>query len=214
MLDVAVFGGHVAGWKNVGEEQDLFVAQAVRHNDRANIGIRNAKILRLTAWEATIHFGITEQAGGRIADRLCLLRACGVRSFAQRNLTPFALPALTAGNCEGHYDAIADLEFGIAAADFNDLPHRLMAHDVPRMHAGNEAAVEMQIGAANRAAGHLDDRVAIVLDYRVVYRFAAYVAATMPRKSFHLRSLPIYGRSLPQSHQGNQPPSARQELAA
>jgi hypothetical protein len=43
-----------------------------------------------------------------------------------------------------------------------------MAHDVARMHARYEAAIEMQVGAADRAACHLDDGVAIILNNRVV----------------------------------------------
>ena len=69
-LDVAEIGRHVAGRKDVGEEQHLLVGQAVRHLDRADIGIGHAQIFRLTAGIAAQQMRVAEQSGGRMAPQL------------------------------------------------------------------------------------------------------------------------------------------------
>ena len=52
-FDVAEFGAHVAGRKDVRQEQDLRVSQPVRNLDWAGIGKRNPEIFGLTSWVAT-----------------------------------------------------------------------------------------------------------------------------------------------------------------
>jgi hypothetical protein len=39
LLDIAIFRRHVAGWKNVRQEQHLFIRQPIRHLDRPHIGV-------------------------------------------------------------------------------------------------------------------------------------------------------------------------------
>jgi hypothetical protein len=46
-LDLRIDGRHVAGRKNVGQEKRLFVGDAVRNLDRADVGHRDPKIF---AW--------------------------------------------------------------------------------------------------------------------------------------------------------------------
>ena len=60
-----------------------------------------------------------------------------------------------------------------------------MADDVAGLHAGHEAVVEVQVGAADRAARDLDDRVAGILDLRVGNSVAADVRGAVPDQGFH-----------------------------
>ncbi len=48
-LDRAVFRGHIGGRENVGQEQHLFVAQALRHLDGTHVREGNARIFGLAA---------------------------------------------------------------------------------------------------------------------------------------------------------------------
>ena len=90
--------------------------------------------MRLTAWEATIHFGITEQAGGRIADHLGLFRARRIGHLAQAEQAAFAELAVAAADGEGHDDAVADLQVSDVGADLHHLAHGLVTDDVAGFH--------------------------------------------------------------------------------
>ena len=50
-----------------------------------------------------------------------------------------ALLALATNDGEGHHDPIAYFQFIVCFADLNHLAHELVAHDVPRFHAGHES---------------------------------------------------------------------------
>ena len=89
-----------------------------------------------------------------------------VGALADRPVAAPALLALAAADRERDDDAVADLELLVLGADLDHLAHELVADDVARLHAGHEAVVEVQVGAADRAAGGLDDGVARVLDRR------------------------------------------------
>src|ERR1700761_3001486 len=54
-LDVAEICCHIGGRKDIGEKQDLFVREAVRHLDGPDIGERHPKIFGLSAREAAQH---------------------------------------------------------------------------------------------------------------------------------------------------------------
>jgi hypothetical protein len=61
-----------------------------------------------------------------------------------------------------------------------------MAHDVALFHSGHYVVVKMQVRAADRAAGDLDDRVALVLDTRIGNRVAPDIGRAVPDQSFHI----------------------------
>jgi hypothetical protein len=63
-FEIAKVSGHVAGGKDVGEEENLFVAQACWHLYRADIRVWNSKILGLTTSVTAEEMGIPEQPGG------------------------------------------------------------------------------------------------------------------------------------------------------
>jgi hypothetical protein len=75
-------GSHIAGRKNIGEEQHLFVAEALRHLDRADIGVGHAKIFRLPAGIAAEQMRIAERSGRRIAPELGGIGMVGIGAFA------------------------------------------------------------------------------------------------------------------------------------
>ena len=92
--DLRVLGGHVAGREDVGQEQRLFVGDAVRHLDRADIGHRDAQIFGLAAAIAAEHVAEAEQAGGRMAHRLDRHLGIRIGAVAAREQALLAEPAL------------------------------------------------------------------------------------------------------------------------
>ena len=62
-FDAAVFRGHVAGRKYVGQEQHLLVGNPVRNLDRGHVGKRHAQVLGLTARVTAHHVGEPEESG-------------------------------------------------------------------------------------------------------------------------------------------------------
>ena len=161
-LDLAVLGRHVAGGKDVREEQDLLVGERVRHLQRADVGKRHPGVFRLAAGIAAVHVRIAEESRRRIAVQL--LRHPGVRVgvVAQRPELLLAEEAMPAGDRERHHHAVADLQARVAAADVHHLAHELVAEDVPLLHGGDVAAVDVQVRAADRGGGNPDDGVARV----------------------------------------------------
>jgi hypothetical protein len=120
--------------------------------------------------------------------RLGLRRLVGVAALAAGIKAALAEEAFAAGDGEGHHDTIADLKLVVVAADLDDLAHGLMAEHVAAFHAWNRSAIDMQIGATDRAGGDLDDRIAPVLDRRIRHALAADVALAMPCQRFHAGS--------------------------
>ena len=109
-LYVAEIRRHVAGRENVREEQDLLVAQGLRHLERADIGIGHAHVFGLAAGVAAQQVGITEQAGRRMAPQGRRLGVVRVGALASREEALLAEEALAAGDGERHDDAVADLQ--------------------------------------------------------------------------------------------------------
>src|SRR4051812_10966712 len=105
--------------------------------------------------------------------------------LANRVVLPPALLALAAGDGERHDHAIAGLELAITRTHLDHLAHEFVADDVARLHAHHEAVVEVEVGAANGAARHPDDRIARLLDDRIGHRIAADVVLAMPAEGLH-----------------------------
>jgi hypothetical protein len=61
----------------------------------------------------------------------------------------------------GDNGAIADLEISHLGAELDHLTHILMAHDVAALHRRLISVEEMEIRAADRTGGDLDDRVTL-----------------------------------------------------
>lgn len=184
-LDVAEFRGHVARRKDVGQEQDLLVGKSVLDLDRPRIGVRHAQVLGLAAGIASEEMGIAVQTGGRMAPQRLGLGAVRIGALAAGEPAPLAEEALAAGDGEGHDDAIADLQLPVLRSDLDHFAHGLVADDVTALHAGNDAVEDVQVGAADRAGGDLDDGVARMLDPGVRHALATHVALAVPGQRLH-----------------------------
>src|SRR5690348_5552649 len=96
---------------------------------------------------------VAEQAGGRVAEHLVRHAFVAVRAFADGEIAPAALLALTAEDRERNNDTVADLERSArAGAHLDDLAHAFMPEHVAIHHAGHVSVVEMKVGTADRAA--------------------------------------------------------------
>ena len=60
---LAVLGGHVAGRKDVREEQPLFVGDVRRQPQRADVGERHPDVFGLSAGEPAVQMRVAEQPG-------------------------------------------------------------------------------------------------------------------------------------------------------
>src|SRR5205085_3908853 len=120
------------------------------------------------------------QARGGVAEHQVAEALLAVGPLAHRPVAAPALIALAAADREGNDDAVAHLELLVLAADLDDLAHELVADDVARLHARHEAVEEVEGGAADRAAGGLDDGVAWMLDHRIGHRLVADVVLGVP----------------------------------
>lgn len=89
--------------------------------------------------------GVAEQARRRISPELGDLFGIGVASLTTGEETASAEEALTAGNREGHDDAIANLQLAVLPTNLNDLTHRFVAHDVTAMQVGHHAIEVMKV---------------------------------------------------------------------
>ena len=185
LLDVAHLGAHVAGRKDVREEEHLLVRHAGGHLERTNVGERHARILGLPPGEAAEHVGIAEDTRGRVPHQLLGNPRVGVRVLAEREQVRPAGGALAAGDGERHHDAVPDLELLHSRAGLHHLAHELVAHDVALLHRGNEAVEEMKIGSADCGGRDLDDRVLRIEDFRVGHLLHPDFLLAFPAGRFH-----------------------------
>jgi hypothetical protein len=196
MLQFGVLGGHVAGGEDVGEEEDLVVLHAVRHLQRADVGEGDPGVLGLAAGVAPRHVGVAVEAGRGVAHHLLGDPGVGVRVVAERKHLALAEEATAAGNGEGDDHALADLQVLDAAAELHHLAHELVAEDVPLLHGGDVAVVEMEVRAADRRRGDLHDGVAGVQDLGVGNRLDPHVGFAVPADCSHGVSPGLLGGSV------------------
>jgi hypothetical protein len=85
------------------------------------------------------------------------------------------------------HDTVADLERGLGSrADLYDFAHGFMADDVAALHRWNDAAIDVEVGAADGTGRHPNDRVARILDLRIWHLFATHVSFAVPSQRFHV----------------------------
>jgi hypothetical protein len=60
-----------------------------------------------------------------------------------------------------------------------------MADNVTFLHLGNNAIVDVQVGAADRTGRHLDDGIARIFDLGIGHRLVAHIALAVPAQRFH-----------------------------
>ena len=175
-LDAAVLGRHVAGREDVGQEQDLLVAQAVRDLDRPDVGERHADVLRLAARVAAVEVRVAEQARAARSRRApppsrrsgssCRRATSG--PARQKKQPPHAI-----GN--GTTTRSPRRRFVTPAPTSTTSPMNSWPRMSPGLHRRDEAVVEVEVGAADRGRGHADDRVARIEDRRIRDRLDADV---------------------------------------
>ena len=143
---------------------------------------------------------VAKQARRRVPEDFVRDLFLAVGRLADGVVAPLALLTLPAPDGEGHDDAVAFLELAVdARADLDDLAHHLVAHDVAGHHGRDEVVKEMQVGAADGAARHLDDGVAGFLDLRIGDRVVANIFFAVPDERLHFYFLllaPLAGLGL------------------
>ena len=159
-LNIAILGGHVAGRKDIGEKEHLLVAERFGDFHGADIRKRYAHVFGLPAGVAAEQMREAEEAGRGVTPQGCGHLRILIRTFAGRKERALAKETFAARHRECNDDAITDDAILHAASNLDDLTDELVAEDVSRFHRRNEPVVEMQIGAANRGKGYLDDCIA------------------------------------------------------
>lgn len=86
---------------------------------------------------------------------------------------------------EGDHDAVALLEVAHGLADFLDDADAFVAEHGAGLHAGDRAAHEVQIGAADGGRGDADDGVRGLLDARLGHIAQTDVADAVEHDGFH-----------------------------
>src|SRR5215216_3943297 len=110
-----------------------------------------------------------------------------VGALAARIETALAKEAFAAGDRERHHNSVADLQVLHLGAEFDHDPHRFVPDHVARVHPRDDAVIHVEVGAADRRGGHLDDSVARVLDPGIGHALAAHVALAVPAECSHRR---------------------------
>jgi hypothetical protein len=131
------------------------------------MGHRHAHIFGLAACVTAGQVGVAEQAGRRVAELLGRHRRVAIGALANGIIAELAPPALAAIDIEGNDDPIALPELRMSRAGLDHLAHELVTEDVAALHRRHQAIHQMKVRAADRAARHLDDDVARLLDFRI-----------------------------------------------
>jgi len=104
----------------------------------------------------------------------------GIGPFTSRIEAVAAEEAFATGDRKGHNYAIADLKVFHLRTNLHNFAHVLMAKDIAAFHGRNNPAIDVQIGAAYGAGGHLNNRISPVFDPRLRNFFATDVALAVP----------------------------------
>src|SRR5690606_33960677 len=124
--------------------------------------------------------GIAKQPGGGMAKHLVGEMMVAVGTFTNRVVAPLALVALTANDGERHHHPVPHLQPLDLGADFHDLAHELMSHDIAVLHARHETVEQMQIRAADGTGSHFDNSVPLVCNDRVRNSVIADILLAVP----------------------------------
>src|ERR1043165_7166470 len=139
-------GAADSGRRDVGEQHDLFIGQIVRNLREVRLRVRNEEVLGLCAVD-----GVAEAPA---AEWLAVIAVTALRVVpGETRMT------LAAGRDGADQDAIADLVAGHAGAELRDDAARLVSEDEPRFDR-ILTADDVQVGAADRRGGDLDQRFA------------------------------------------------------
>ena len=155
-LDLAHLRALVSGGEDVAEEEDFLLFHVVRNLHRTDVRERNAHVLRLAALVAAGGVRVAVHAGREVTIRVGVL--------AVRRQPTGAVKAGAAGDVEGHDHAIAAAQVLHRGAHRFHRAGELVPEGTSDARIRDETVQQMQIRTANRGAGHLQDRVVLVLD--------------------------------------------------
>jgi len=146
------------------------------------LGLRDAKQLRLSAGHRAIKLGVAEQCGPHalIAD---------LRGLALSEQLLITHVATAARNLEGDHHSVANGEIGYLRADLADNSHRLVAEDVSGGHEGTEHLIEVKVGSTDVGRRHLDDGVRRLFDLRIRDGIHAHIPFAVPGDCLHRNAL-------------------------
>ena len=154
-----------AGRQDVAEHHQRLLVRAVGNRIEAGVGVGNADELRLRAVD-------------RVAEDPAAGRAMGIHLLA-------AIFALAAGGDAGDQHVVAGLEGRDGRPDRLDDADALVAEDAARLAGGHVALEDVQVGAADRRLGDLDDRVGGRRDFRLRMVLQGFLARALIDKGFH-----------------------------
>ena len=159
--------------QHVGQVHEPRVRRPFWNLDVRELGLRDAKQLRLSAGYLAIKLGVAEQCGAHslIAD---------LRGLALGEQLLITHVATAARNLEGNHHSVADGEIGYLRTDLADDSHRLVAQNVAGIHECAEHLIQVQIGPADVGGRYLDDGVGRVFDFRVRNRLYSDISLAVP----------------------------------
>jgi hypothetical protein len=99
--------------------------------------------------------------------------------------TRAARPAADSG---GHHHLVSRLQTGDGAAHLHHFAHGFMADAKADIFGKTMAVINVQIAAADRTAGHLDDGIAFRFQLGIIHVFVADVPRAIIAKGFHASS--------------------------
>ena len=163
LVDTSVDDTVPAGADHVGEVQSLLIGNIVGELEEVDVAVRHASVLRLTASETTREVRVSKHARGPAAVH-GVLDGVAVGALALRRQLLLAVEALAASDLEAGDDAVALLQVLDARTHLIDDTAELVAQDVALLQLDDGAMVQVQVAAADGAAGDLEDHVAVLED--------------------------------------------------
>lgn len=133
----------------------------LRNLEQIHIAHRHTHVLGLPARKSAGKVRVAKHAR-RLPAVQRLLERVGVCLGALRRQLALAVPAVAAGNLKRRHVPLAHLDLVTdAAADQLRGAAKLVAQNVALFHLEDRAVHEVQVGAAQRAAGDFEDDVAV-----------------------------------------------------
>ena len=163
LVDAGVDDAVPAGADHVGKVQSLLVGDIVGEFEEVDVAVRNTRVLGLTARETAREVRVSEHARGPAAVH-GVLDGVAVGALALRRQLLLAVETLAASDLETGDDAVALLQVLDTGAHLVYDTAELVAQDVALLQLDDGAMVEVQVAAADGAAGDLEDHVAVFED--------------------------------------------------
>src|SRR4051794_29902007 len=93
-----------------------------------------------------------------------------------------------AGYTEGNNDAITHLQILHSRANFHNFAHEFMADDIARLHGGDVAIVDVQIGTANGSRSNAQNGITWIQNLGIWNVLHSHIMFSIPADSPHLDS--------------------------